>query len=1857
MADTAAELLFLDTFKHPNSEQNTHVDVVRFPCVVYINEVRVIPPGVKAHNSLPDSRAYGETSPHTFQLDLFFNNVSKPSAPVFDRLGSFDYDENASIIFRPNNKVNTDGIVLRGWYNCLTVAIYGTVDRVISHDRDSPPPPPPPPPPPQQQQQQQQLQQQQHQLQQQQSSLKRNIKHDWDKEEQYNENPPRPQPRGPRTPPGPPPPDDDEEETLPQTCKLGVDKVDESERREDYFEPISPDRSSNHQEAQFTDGEDEEEPPEEEEEDEEEDAEVEEEDEDGHTVESIEEEEDEIEEEPGEEVDEDDGYEQISSDEDGIADMERENYKLGFDIEYTAEDLASVPTMAYDPYDREIGPLLYFNPPYRTKYENEVARLKELDQEKVGVANIDAAVKLKELLELYKDDRGAKWVMALEEVPSLLVKGLSYVQLFESNQDHLKQLVDWTMDALSLYTAITQPIALNVRQLKAGTKLVSSLAECGSEGVSALSDAGIIDKLFVLLFAEHMSSSLKLNTLKALDSVVSVTEGMEKFLNNKTEEQEKSGYQRLVELILTDQTVRVVTAGSAIVQKCHFYEILSDLERLAAHLAESTPVPSHINEADQDVHPGREKGSKDNEEVDLATPSDLDHLLEASNISEVEVEKLVSILDELLHLLEAAPYSMIQPPVKSFPTAARITGPPERDDPAPALLRYLNSCHFLESLTLLLSIPATNAHPNLLQSIKDLIKFLIQIQTGLLFLSAEHEATNLLIRALSQTSDQDQEEGIQSDSSNDDALSIWLLYSLQALQYVSELFDYLNRGLTVEETDRADVLGTLHSLYLITFNPIGRNAVSHVLQLDKNLSSLITLVEYYSKELLGDTKSRKSVACNYACMLILLTIQSTHDGQMMEQHSAGLQRLCKADDTNPKLQELGKWLEPLKNLKFEINCIPSLLEYIKQNLDNLTIQMTQEGAGLTTALRVLCHIACPAPPLEGQQKDLKWNLAVIQLFSAEGMDIFIRILQKLNSVLILPWRLHANMGTTLQRIMILSITRCTLSLLKSMLTELLRGGSFEFKDVRVPTVLVTLHMVLCSIPLSGRLDDEEQKIQNDIVDILLTFTQGVNEQVTYSEESLANNTWSLMLKEVLSFVLKTPEGFFSGMLLLSELLPFPLPMQTTQPISAEGIAIALNTRKLWSIHLQIQARFLQEIVRSSFGSTCQPLQQILRRVCVQLCDLASPTALLILRTELDLIVEELSSPLEGKERLFTAQTSRLLALLDSLASHGACKAALLHLLSGTSKGDERFAEVFQVMLELLQTVVDNVHHQHCAEYVASFVQSLCDQDISLILTNSSEGPGSDLEQLSNSLPNGELLSQICDSFLQALANKETTYTTVLTCLRTMMFLTEHEYGFYYLKSALRQNNNALHSLLKRVVHNFNKEMAELASSLLDFLRQIINTDNLASCGDEGAPMEVDGLQTPRSLALSAAEVKQLLKWKESTDDHLLFELDKVVTELCKEDDSFDSLLENVVGLRQMLETSPDVLPVTAQDVEPVLPVSESLPIQFNNRTAYVLADVLDDQLKTLWLSPFQTEELDTDLDMVKVDLIDLAEKYCCEMDLKAELERSFLSEPSSPGVAKVAKGFKLGKHKHETFITSSGKSEYIEPAKRAHIVPPPRGRGRGGFGSNCRPHDIFRQRKQNTSRPPSMHVDDFVAAECKDVPSSGPPPAKRTNKGPQKAPRGGFSGNRGRGVFHSQNRFFSPPAPKEDLTFLPGHAVGLLHPSTRNQFHLCGGISSPFYAANSLDEWGNYSRREGGRGSSWSVQNSPRGTYSENRGGQSNFNKGLPSRQPSTGYRQSPRDRTSRGRGAGPSWGGGGSRGKFSGGSGGRGRHVRSFTR
>ena len=107
-----------------------------------------------------------------------------------------------------------------------------------------------------------------------------------------------------------------------------------------------------------------------------------------------------------------------------------------------------------------------------------------------------------------------------------------------------------------------------------------------------------------------------------------------------------------------------------------------------------------------------------------------------------------------------------------------------------------------------------------------------------------------------------------------------------------------------------------------------------------------------------------------------------------------------------------------------------------------------------------------------------------------------RVLQKLCGVLLQPWRVHGPVGPTpAQRCVVLSVCAGALQLLRTMLTELLRGGAFQFRDARVASVLVHLHMVVCSVPASGRLDGEEVRVQGLIVDVLLTFTQGVSEQV------------------------------------------------------------------------------------------------------------------------------------------------------------------------------------------------------------------------------------------------------------------------------------------------------------------------------------------------------------------------------------------------------------------------------------------------------------------------------------------------------------------------------------------------------------------------------------------------------------------------------------------------------------------------------------------------------------------------------------------------------------------------------------------
>ena len=169
----------------------------------------------------------------------------------------------------------------------------------------------------------------------------------------------------------------------------------------------------------------------------------------------------------------------------------------------------------------------------------------------------------------------------LEEIPSFLYPGLvrhhphyynsvfkkcvcnyfySQAQLQKKSssdaKDVMQKLGSWTLQCLNLEKAREIPAGvsacicimvmlwtcklmhshththtqLNIRQLKAGMRIVPGIAALGRKCAHALIKHGILEKLCKLVVADHMASSLKLLSLRAVDKLLNYPQGIERFL-------------------------------------------------------------------------------------------------------------------------------------------------------------------------------------------------------------------------------------------------------------------------------------------------------------------------------------------------------------------------------------------------------------------------------------------------------------------------------------------------------------------------------------------------------------------------------------------------------------------------------------------------------------------------------------------------------------------------------------------------------------------------------------------------------------------------------------------------------------------------------------------------------------------------------------------------------------------------------------------------------------------------------------------------------------------------------------------------------------------------------------------------------------------------------------------------------------------------------------------------------------------------------------------------------------------------------------------------------------------------------
>ncbi|OWF41313.1 Protein virilizer-like [Mizuhopecten yessoensis] len=878
-----------------------------------------------------------------------------------------------------------------------------------------------------------------------------------------------------------------------------------------------------------------------------------------------------------------------------------------------------------------------------------------------------------------------------------------------------------------------------------------------------------------------------------------------------------------------------------------------------------------------------------------------------------------------------------------------------------------------------------------------------------------------------------------------------------------------------------------------------------------------------------DARLKKSICAGYTLNLLLLLTRQSSNCYIYQQFGQRLLDIADKDYSS-KLLDLNEWLSPLKSItSYNHEGVASAIIQLRLHADNLQ----KIPRPLVTVVRILRHMSI-APERNyphDEPMEMKYKYSLLEMYSGDCLHIFINIIQKTCEFLLRPWQ-QGFVPSSDQIYYHISVIIPTMNMVRAMLASLIQARGVEFHDLNFLPVLFELHTVLCSVPLSSMFLEEVHIIQKEVIDTLMAYTQPEIQQAD-NEEALSQSLWTKVIKELLKYIVKAPYTYLSGLLILSELLPLPLPLQTKEPLSVEESSRAINMRKLWSMHLYAATPQLQEVIQLLSTSTCQPLQHILRRVCWQLSDLSAHIALVITRCVLDIVIESFQTMkvtrLEDKgdgeaveemeERIASPYASKMLNLLAYVLSQPSIKCATLQLTNKSGPaGEEKYVELFPQLLQILNTVCDRVPHIQAQECIVSIIQSMCDVEVAIVMGDAFTIQ----DQIAQALPSKEYMHQITNSLLDHMGNPDHNYASILPCVRTLVMFTDHNYGFFHLKSLLEQKTTALGRLMVRINTTFSKDSSDCLSTLstlLEFLRLLVEIPE-------------DGPELTRTYTLTQTELQAVLSWNPSMENHPLLDLEKLLEDSAKEEESLESLLDNMVSLMKMLrEPSTD-----AQDkpavVEPILPPTEPLNAMFNMRAVFVVTDGEDERLSpAYWLANPVLDEADIEPDMIRFDMESMCVKHCPEFNLEEELKKTTMS--STEELTRPRRLKQGDRRKSQEISINRGRGF------RRPFVAPMRGRGIArGMMNNSGRVDSFRSRPPNTSRPPSMHVDDFMKLEKG---SQGQqPPAQSLTPIPERRMmgkemnRGGGRGGRGfdRGGFdrggggrgYRGGRFFTPPS-------------------------------------------------------------------------------------------------------------------------------------
>lgn len=991
------DLLFFDTFSHSGSEKD-NFDLVQFPSPVVIDLIKIVPLGQPIEAKIPGNVRLGATNPSNCELEFFINDLSKQDAHTMMDLGKF-YCSEKETDFNPPSQIQTDGLLLRGSYRTLTLAIFGQIatydekveDEQVILSAASPPAQTPASPVASERDMPYLVR----------SVDQEIIRRARDESQSFD---------GSTLKSGELLKEDSLIDNIDMIEEPTLDMVAHSGNLIDQ-EIVSEEMSSNEAGGPFID-----------------------------MV-------------PHDRKNDTYDYSNNSADvdiyskqaiaKDGIKEKQsndqpsinNNNDHVTHEIDQEAKEW-SFDASSYNP-----KPLIYFADPSLTLQERNIF----LQSTRPGYSNHSEkeVEKLKEMFEAVNRSNGSKtddWVTLIEDSTNDIAN-MSLNHLI-NNDEMLKFLVTQVCHGLDIELALRQKqTGFKVRHLRAGIKLATILFHCGTQAISALLEASIPQKVLLLYDKDQMSLPLRLLIFKCLNTICDTVEGVEHVISHKydwtgssfslekakkliserdqtkraeidqtstredvdnqcqadngedinfaqlrkqspekqalfdedCETKSLTCYQYMLLILLSQPTTRVTITIGNLIKKIRFYH---DLKKLAAASVEE-------QEESEDSVFASEKPN---------------------------VEVIIQTMQDVVQLLKSKAANIAQP-VRYLPAKVQFQVKPNSSDTYIAIYKWLKHFRTLDYLNTLLSSSLETEQSIKLQNLCLLfVQQILDSPRGTqLFLSHDFcETSGSLLKSLIEKQHVQRtlriSEGIEnylnapmlrneaSSVARHNDMGLRLAYSFKIFSCIDKLFHFHREVMSKRESSTSDPEKILHQLYIMSEHPYGLSALGNHLSSIGNLDCLLRFLDMpeYSKQL----EFVKETSIDYTLELVGTFFRLNNNVlEIADEYLDTLIDLCKTKDKtlSARIKSLLHWLtpfdteQPMPLINYSEDTFRQLTRVIRKSIPNYSIPFAKGlnfelPPQMITAVRILRQLCIP-PQVES--------------FIETNFDIF--SLQKLNT--------------------------------------------------------------------------------------------------------------------------------------------------------------------------------------------------------------------------------------------------------------------------------------------------------------------------------------------------------------------------------------------------------------------------------------------------------------------------------------------------------------------------------------------------------------------------------------------------------------------------------------------------------------------------------------------------------------------------------------------------------------------------------------------------------------------------------------------------------------------------------------------